>query len=631
MRKYIASFILLFFVAVLSTVNVSAASYSTAGSHQKSLQFLESKGITNLESFGRSVTRAEFAMYIVRVLELPSMTSSRTYKDVAANHPYYEEIQTATAAGIIQGDTTTGKFNPSQPISRIHMVRMLTNGLGLLAIKPAKVTKPTFKDTKNVSADYANRIATTYSLGIITGDKATNSFMPFKEATVAQSATFITRFYDVINKQNKWYSVANVVSGSYQLDGYYTSFEAAKKALTKGQVLLYKNNVQHMTSGIAYFKQYSNMTIEKGFKDNDVMAFLSSSELTYVSSTKNNVTLQMGDLQQTYKQQDVVLVPDGVNAKRSYYTVDGGKLVHYIYKHVLQRYEEPYIVGEAPSFTKTGERYYSTDSIHFTNDKGQAVGTYYNYYQFMPFRIHTAYRADELNRIIAATLASVEKKGGRYKGAATKSKLIGLGEVLKQAEKTSQMNAMLLLAIAMHESDYGMSDAAQKQNNLIGAQAVLSMYSQEKYRTPAQSIEKMAAYFSEEYVTPYRDKVDKKRKSAYGGVVGSKAVGMTKKYSADPFWGAKVASIYRALDVQHGQKDAKQAVKLAFVKPVKSGTVALFETAGAKHVAYEYSRFGFPVAINGISGAYTKVKADDPRSDEVFILTTMLQHVETAY
>lgn len=631
MKKGVISFLLLFIIAMFSTWNVSAASYSTAGSHQKSLQFLESKGVQNLERFGRSVTRAEFAMYIVRVLELPEMTAARTYKDVSSSHPYYAEIQTATAAGIIQGDTTTGNFNPSQPISRIHMVRMLTNGLDLLAIKPTKVTKPTFHDTKGVSADYANRIATTYSLGIITGDTSTNTFMPFKDATVAQSATFVTRFYDVINKQNKWYSVANIVSGSYQLDSYYTSFQAAKKALKKGQVLLYKNNVQHMPSGIAYFKNYNEMTIEQGFKDNDVMAFLSSSELNYVSSTEHDVTVRIGELEETYTQQEVVLIPDGIHVKRSYYTVDGGKLVHYIYKHVLHRYEAPYIIGDAPSFAKTGERYYSTDGIQFKDNKGHTVGTYYNYYQFMPFRVKTAYSAQQLNRIIASTLATVEKQGGQLKQAATKSKLLGLGAALKQAEQQSNMNAMLLLAMAMYESNYGMSEAAQKQNNLIGAHAVLSIYGKETYATPAQNIERMAAYFSDEYVTPYRDKVDKKRKSAYGSVVGSKAVGMTKKYAADPFWGAKVASIYRALDQAHGQLDAKQQIKLALIKPVKVGTVPLYETVAAKHIAYEYRRFGLPVAIGGISGAYTKVQADDPRYDEVFLLTTMLQHIDTSY
>lgn len=621
MKQMMWLFVLLLMV-LISPLTTSASSYSAAGSHAKSLQFLASKGIPDLEKFGRTVTRAEFAMYMVRTLDLPTMTSTRTYQDVATNHPYYAEIQTATAAGIIQGDTAKGTFHPSQPISRIHMVKMLTNALELLDIAPKKVTKPNFNDTKGVSADYAKRIATTYSLGIITGDVSKNTFMPFQQATVAQSATFMTRFFNVVNEANKWYSVANIVSGSYQLDGYYASFDAAKKAMQPGQVLLYKDTVQHMTNGVAYLKTPQQMTIAAS---RDAMPFHAGTELRYVTSTKQHVTLEMGGEQQAYLQKDVVLIPNGLHRERSYYIVDGGNFIHYVYAQMEQHYEEPYSIGSAPSFAKVGERYYSTDGVHFYTFKGDQAGIYYNYYQFMPLRVASAYSENELNAMITYALTKVAKTNARYKGALETSKLLGLGDTLKEAEHLYQMNAMLLLAIAIYESDYGMHDAAQRQNNLIGTKAAAASYHKQRYATAAENITKMAAYMSKTYVTP---RAAKEKSLAYGGVVGTKGMGINTMYTADAFWGANVASIYRELDAAFGAKDAHQNIQMAFIKPVKQGTVNVFEAANTKTIAYQYYA-GAPVATHSIQGPYTKITSDDPHFTHVFIPTTALEQMPT--
>lgn len=618
MKKWYWVTVLLISITLMSSLTASASSYSTAGSHEKSLQFLESKGIENLEGFGRSVTRGEFAMYIVRVLELPNMVSARTYADVPTSHPYYNEIQTATAAGIIQGDTATGKFHPSQPISRIHMVRMLTNALDLLNISPKKTTKPNFKDTRGVSADYANRITITYSLGIITGNPSKNEFMPFKPATVAQSATFIMRFYNVVEQEKKWYSVANIVSGNYQIDDYYSSFAAAKKNTEAGQVILYKDDAYYMTSGVAYLKQAAEMKLPNA----DVMTLSKSTEMHYVTSSNDTVTVRIGDVTHNYKQKEVVLIPDGMNVPRSYYTMDGDQFVHYVYQHAQKQFDAPYIIGKAPTFAKRGERYYSVDSVHFTTLKGEAAGTYYNYYQWMPLRTKTAYSAEQLDAMIHASLVEVEKQGGIYQHALEKSKLLGLGDALKEAEATYKMNAALLLAIALYESDYGMNAVSQRKNHLIVSH--MADLSKEQYDTPAEGLLEMTSYLSSQYVTPSTANM------SYGGVVGSKLAGLNKKYTFDPFWGSKIASIYAKLDAQFGLLDAKQNIRIAFVKQSKK-PVTLFESTNAEKIAFTYNRFGFPVAINTISGAYTNVVSDDARLDYVFIPTTMLQHVTTTY
>ncbi len=56
----------------------------------------------------------------------------------------------------------------------------------------------------------------------------------------------------------------------------------------------------------------------------------------------------------------------------------------------------------------------------------------------------------------------------RYKDAPTKSKLIGLGNYLKAIEETHRVNALFILATAIHESDYGISGNALTKNNIFG-------------------------------------------------------------------------------------------------------------------------------------------------------------------
>ena len=108
---------------------------------------------------------------------------------------------------------------------------------------------------------------------------------------------------------------------------------------------------------------------------------------------------------------------------------------------------------------KPNEKYYSWNGIYFTNGDGSSKGNAYNYYQFLPARATTQYTAQEIDDYITEKLAEMESSGASiYKDATTKSKLIGLGTALKEVEASYQINAMLILALAQHESAYGMSD-----------------------------------------------------------------------------------------------------------------------------------------------------------------------------
>lgn len=71
-----------------------------------------------------AVTRAEFAAFLVRTLNLPVASSNATFSDVKKGDWYYGVIEQASYHGLIKGDEQ-GKFNPNDHINRQEMAAML--------------------------------------------------------------------------------------------------------------------------------------------------------------------------------------------------------------------------------------------------------------------------------------------------------------------------------------------------------------------------------------------------------------------------------------------------------------------------------------------------------------------------
>ena len=135
-------------------------------------------------------------------------------------------------------------------------------------------------------------------------------------------------------------------------------------------------------------------------------------------------------------------------------------------------------MGKAPSFLTAGNTYYSWDGGVFYNTTGQEVGTAYQYFNYLPARTVSSYTAEELDQYIDHRLAERESLYTsnptlyiRYKDATEISKIKGLGTYIKEAESKYKINALLILSMAIHESDFGMSTISQEQNNLFGIKA----------------------------------------------------------------------------------------------------------------------------------------------------------------
>lgn len=256
---------------------------------------------------------------------------------------------------------------------------------------------------------------------------------------------------------------------------------------------------------------------------------------------------------------DMIIVPLNQANNPSYYTVRNGELIHYISYNLCGNEGYEKILGKAPSILKEGVRYLSYDGQYFyqydhsnqTNisnalntlisDYRAGVRTnsinngnpYYLYYLNLPFRSQTVYSAEDLNRFI-----------NNHSRIGTSSKLYNLGQAFKDAESNFGVNAVIALAVAINESNYGNSEIAQKKNNLFGLKAYDSApgESASSFASPADSVND----FTKNYISRgYSDPADWRY---FGGFLGNKNRGANVKYASDPFWGEKAASFAYEID-----------------------------------------------------------------------------------
>ena len=109
--------------------------------------------------------------------------------------------------------------------------------------------------------------------------------------------------------------------------------------------------------------------------------------------------------------------------------------------------------------------------------------------------------------------------------------MAGLGIAFKKAEKDHGVNAIFLVGLAIHESDYGRSQIAQAKHNLFGFMAYDSspFSSAGNFATFDDGIDTVARYLSEHYLKP-------------GGQFynGKSMAAINVRYASDKTWSSKI-------------------------------------------------------------------------------------------
>lgn len=232
--------------------------------------------------------------------------------------------------------------------------------------------------------------------------------------------------------------------------------------------------------------------------------------------------------------------PFSVKIKQNYYYVnehDGYRDLVFCYHRAWSKnqggdcLESKISIGVAPDFMKKDVHYYSNDGINFYKDGrlNELVGTYYNYYQFLPLRTKTNISADTMNAFI-------------NKNAGSNSIIRGETSAFVDGQNKYGCNAATILSMAIHESAWGTSNIARGKNNLFGwgafddATSNATTYASVASCVNAQMADNLANY------------MDVRSSRYFTMSLGNKGGGFITKYASDPYWAEKIAANYYMLD-----------------------------------------------------------------------------------
>lgn len=291
----------------------------------------------------------------------------------------------------------------------------------------------------------------------------------------------------------------------------------------------------------------------------------------------------------------------------SHYLLKDQSLIHYGTSDIKQAdYAFQLNIGETT--TKFGNDWlYSYDGHYFYRDYTEmiddlrentyehsinATAPHYNYYQFLTHRAKTSYVSKELNWYISSYLG-FQRKPTQFPDAETASQLYEEGYSFIEAQNTYGVNALMMLALAINESNYGRSEIAITKNNLFGHAAYDNAPNESAngYQDVAAGIATHASIFLNcGYMNPcdqtdpnsnpspntcYTNEASRYR----GGYFGDKGSGMNVKYASDPYWGEKAAQYYRNMDEVLGGKDQQRYTIKVLQNRMKTPLYAQPDTA----------------------------------------------------
>ncbi|WP_217592882.1 S-layer homology domain-containing protein [Cohnella sp. GbtcB17] len=139
----------------------------------------------------RSVSRAEFAAWVVRGLGLTEDAAGLRFDDVAADAWYAPYVAALSAQGWMTG-AGQGQFRPNAPITREEMATVLVRAWGTAIPVVAGDSRP-FADQQEVSGWASDAVLTAARSGLVKGNEA-GAFKPQAQATRAEALVTIGRW-----------------------------------------------------------------------------------------------------------------------------------------------------------------------------------------------------------------------------------------------------------------------------------------------------------------------------------------------------------------------------------------------------------------------------------------------------
>ncbi|RAZ80745.1 S-layer homology domain-containing protein [Planococcus halotolerans] len=611
---------MLLVLSSLTPLQTSAADDLTGHTYEKEIRELMQLGIITGYDDGtvkpeREVTRAEFARMVVKSFELETQLEAAEFtsaaaetidfKDVQAGAWFTPSIMDAVKAGITVGypDNT---FRPNELISREQMASMVSRALTAKGVLTDTETIPalSFGDSESIS-DYSKKdVRILTHLGIMRGN-TDNTFAPKQESKRWMVALVMIKAREVVFPPKPLeFQASSIDADSTTVLKHFDTFAEAKAYVQNNadaDVVERSKQIVWMQNGLAVTNAYTevyptaDLKWGTGTRASQFKPYTTTNtEMKFLDSTAASIKVELAGKVGYVKPSVVRLIPTQMLGGQSYYEKNQyGSLVHKIYNHSTGNYASSGAIGKAPAAFQTGVRYYSFDGAVFTDKAGKVVTEAHQYFSKLPLSTKTSYTAEELDKFLTDNFPYYGKTvAGKLWNV---SPLAGSGAYFKQIEETYKVNALYLLAHAIHESGWGTSKIAQDKNNLFGYGAVDgnaydAAYS---YATFKESIQDAAVRINKNY---------HQVGGAYynGSILGNKALGMNVRYASDPLWGEKIGGHMYRIDVYLGKRDMYNE-NLGFASFNDSESGLNFRSgAGVENTAlYALPEAGIPVVITG--------------------------------
>ncbi|AST58632.1 S-layer domain-containing protein [Thermoanaerobacterium thermosaccharolyticum] len=170
------------------------------------IEYMASKHITDgitPDTFNPegNVTRAQFAAFLIKLLNVPYQTKATPFTDVKSSDWYYNDVTTAYNIGLVKG-VSPDKFAPNDNVTREQMAAMALDALKYMGkdttINQDEVTKflAQYKDANNVSSWAKEAVAASVKYNIMNGMTQV-TYSPLSTSTRAQAIAVISRLFDM--------------------------------------------------------------------------------------------------------------------------------------------------------------------------------------------------------------------------------------------------------------------------------------------------------------------------------------------------------------------------------------------------------------------------------------------------
>jgi beta-N-acetylglucosaminidase len=591
-KKWLVLF-LLPFALLISSISANAADDITGHYFEKDMRKLIELGHLKGEMINgqtyyqpdRAVKRAEFASLLVRVLgeENLEVINPKSFSDVKEGIWYEKAVQQAAEMNIVSG-TPEGKFLPDLPISREEMASMIDR-----AFEYKGITLPeaelTFSDAGSIHDWALPSVKRMVYAKIIAGNDD-NTFRPLDEVTRGTTSAFLVRMIDKLENPPAPpvpnFYLATVTADTTTKVKEFETYEAAKAAATQSNhVVLKEDKVVYMRSGVvspAQVHPLASVMYENSTFGEHYFSLVAGTETEFLDAGETWVKAKFNNTIGYFKMDEVTLHPTVQVKGSSYYKAVNGELWHYTY-NVNTNSHAAFWFGDSGKLPNGN---YTSKNGHTFTGNGQTYEMY-QYFNVMPLYTKTSYTAEQLNDFVKNNKPDYVNN----------TILETLGKAFKDAEAKYNVNAMYLLAHAIHESRWGTSKLAIEKRNLFGLKAYdgSAYESGDIYKSYEACIEDLVKGYLLDPTSSYFIHGWK----AQGEVVGDKELGMNIRYASDPYWGQKIAGyMYRIDKYLDGKERNAHDIAVTLTSGVNVRSDA---TAKVSNVLYKLSRTGLPVMV----------------------------------